>query len=73
METRGWAIQGVHGLYTGWCHTRVDAIAQHAAAFNYAVSGFASGGKLDQSQRAVWNQRRKKGDRAVKITIQTNS
>lgn len=31
METiqKGWAITGVHGLYTGWWLTRKEAIKHH--------------------------------------------
>lgn len=29
MEQKGWAIIGVHGMYTGWWFTRTEAIKSH--------------------------------------------
>lgn len=31
-HTRGWAIEGTFGLYTGWWQTKKEAIAAHTAA-----------------------------------------
>jgi hypothetical protein len=61
-----WAIIGESGLYVGQCLTKRDAIAEHVATRNKALSAFAP---LDDAQLAEWNRCKKNGDRAVKVTI----
>jgi hypothetical protein len=62
----GWAIAGDCGFYTGWFLTRSSAIADHVQAI-YGYSERNS--KLSAQQEAAWQECRRKGDRAVKITI----
>jgi hypothetical protein len=52
MKTEGWAIYGTCGFYTGWWHTRAEAMYAHCQA-------------LDKG----WAYCRKKGDRAVRVSI----
>lgn len=56
-----WAIVGVHGLYEGQWQRRMDAVQQHCTAY---VGCYASNDLKD-----IWKERRRFGDRAVKVRI----
>lgn len=60
------------GLYTGQWLTRRDAIAAHVHLSRRRgepeVSRFAFD-ELDDDQKQMWADRRKNGDRAVKVII----
>jgi hypothetical protein len=63
----GWAIASEHGLYIGWWHTRVEAIAGHLAALDGVCNAY--GTDLTDEQRKLWAARKRKGDRAVKVRL----
>lgn len=58
-----WAIVGVHGLYVGQCLRRRDAIDEHVRA------RFVVPSDRFPTEKKAWAYCRKKGDRAVKISI----
>ena len=70
-ETR-WGIVYADGLYVGQWLTRAAAIAEHSAKARRMdepeTSQFVWGG-LSDDQREAWERCRKRGDRAVKLTI----
>ena len=69
----GWAIASKTGLYTGWHITRSAAIAEHVHDVRRfedpPVSRFAIRGRLDKEQREQWSRAKRRGDRAVRVTI----
>lgn len=70
---KAWAIIGSHGLYYGTASTRKEAIAQHVYAFNTELyqRGFPDyTPALSTLQKTVWKQCRKRGDEAVKVTVE---
>lgn len=66
-KEKGWAIASDTGLYIGWSMTRNEAIAEHINAL-YGVRG-RGWETLTDVQRKFWQQQKRRGDRAVKVTI----
>ena len=67
-----WAVVGKDGLYIGQHFTRNHAIAEHVYMFDKKLHKSGKQwafGALDQYQKRAWAQRKKKGDRAVKVLI----
>ena len=56
-----WAIVGHHGLYTGQQQTRKDAVREHSEAY---IGCYKSSDLKD-----IWKERRRLGDRAVKVRV----
>lgn len=75
MKDTAWAIAGRLGLYTGTAPTRRDVIAQHVWAYDETLyaAGWPSlqGRALSERQRDAWAKCRQRGDRAVKVRIET--
>ena len=75
MPTKtAWAIKGNYGLYSGTSFSRAQAIADHLADTvlggwpAFARSG-SRGCGLSKEQREAWENRRRNGDRAIKVRI----
>jgi len=70
---KAWAIEGEHGLYYGTYSSRADAIGNHVRSYYDLNLPFYTDGALSKTQKLYWNERRKKGDRAVRVTVSVNS
>jgi len=69
MKTKtetGWAIVGVHGLYTGWWRIRKAAIEDHCKAYIWGQETMPA---TPLEIETEWKLRRAVGDRAVKVKI----
>jgi hypothetical protein len=74
QSTQAWAIEDAKGRIWKNIHgTRAAAIAYHVAwcipAANPQPDQFVHGGRLDQQQRVLWRESRRRGERAVKVKI----
>lgn len=67
----GWAILGDSGLFVGWHPVRREMIAQHLGDL-YDTPRFTLSGKLSQTQINLWQKRKAKGERAVKVRLTYN-
>jgi hypothetical protein len=72
---KAWAIASSRMLYYGTYPTKRMAIANHVFAFDKKL--FEAGPALwdqplNDRQKAVWKERQKCGDEAVKVTINRN-
>lgn len=73
---QSWAIQQKNGrLYMGTACTKRLAVAQHVFAYDKELCDrgmpFHQSQPLDERQKAVWQMCKRRGDKAVKVTIST--
>lgn len=60
-----WAIIGKHGLYAGTALTRKEMIKRHCWHFYGNWPNFPGVWTI----KRIWKQKRKEGDRAIKVEI----
>lgn len=61
-----WAICHPGGFYCGTWLTRVEAIQAHVEAY----TGLSERGRyLTSEQRAEWESRKRRGDRAIQVVV----
>lgn len=73
---KGWAIESIFSdLYLGWSMTRIGAIANHVhdRGDKFERPSRFAFGNLNDVQRKIWLQCKKRGDRAVKVTLTWSS